>query len=318
MNKQAEIANYNDTFISMIKAGEEKEAAVSMTQFTRNKLREDSFAEKILTPQDISNDELSRVEDPEQLVVWIDREPDTAPAISVPFMTVPEGLQFKGTRYPVYFNRIFSPKYTHDIDKLRGYTYDIRQVMMELSTKEIATEIDTRLIDTVNSHIGLRDTVNPLNGLSLPNYVSISGGLNRTNLKEAMKVLAKMRVPFGPMQPDGSESKGVCLVNNVTMMDILSQDRSEAGGDLSQQMYLEGKPPVSLYGIKFIYTIKRDLVPDNTIYMFSSEDYMGKYLRMQPLTVFAKNEAMFFSWFQYLTIGISFGSSKAMARVDFI
>ena len=139
MEKIANQRVFNDTFVEMIKSGEEKKAAVSAQSFTRNKLREESFTEKIITPIDISNDDLDKSENPELLVKWNDREPDTAPAVTIPLGVVPDALQFEGTRYPSYFSRLVSPKFNKDIDHLRGYDYDIRAIMLEISTKDIAT-----------------------------------------------------------------------------------------------------------------------------------------------------------------------------------
>jgi hypothetical protein len=250
MEKIADVKVFNDTFVEMVKAGQEKQAAVSAQQFTRNKLREESFAEKILTPIDISNDELDKAENPELLVKWNDREPDTAPATTIPLGVVPEAVQFFGTRYPSYFTRITSPKFNKDIDHLRTYDYDIRAIMLEISTKDIATEIDTRFIERVESVIGSVNQANALNGLGLPQNVTISGGITRENVAEAFKVIKRLRVPFGPAQPDGGESKGVMLMNTVTADDFVKMSRSEVGGDLAQDMFVNGLPPKTLLGVK--------------------------------------------------------------------
>jgi hypothetical protein len=317
MEKIADVKVFNDTFVEMVKAGQEKQAAVSAQQFTRNKLREESFAEKIITPIDISNDELDKAENPELLVKWNDREPDTAPASTIPLGVVPEALQFSGTRYPSYFSRITSPKYNKDIDHLRTYDYDIRAIMLELSTKDIATEIDSRFISTVDSVLGTANAANALNGLGLPQNVTISGGITRETVAEAFKVIKRLQVPFGPSQPDGGESKGVMLMNTVTADDFVKMSRSEVGGDLAQESWVNGLPSKTLLGVKPIYTIKRDLVPDGTIYLFSSEEFFGKYYRLQPLTVFMKNEAYFLEYFQYLNISLSIGNVKGAVKVQF-
>ena len=317
MEKIADVKVFNDTFVEMVKAGQEKQAAVSAQQFTRNKLREESFAEKILTPIDLSNDELDKSENPELLVKWNDREPDTAPASTIPLGVVPDAVQFFGTRYPSYFSRITSPKFNKDIDHLRTYDYDIRAIMLELSTKDIATEIDTRFISTVDSILGTQNSANALNGLGLPQNVSISGGITRETVAEAFKVIKRLQVPFGPSQPDGGETKGVMLMNTVTADDFVKMGRSEVGGDLAQDMFVNGLPSKTLLGVKPIYTIKRDLVPDGTIYLFSSEEFFGKYYRLQPLTVFMKNEAYFLEYFQYLNISLAIGNVKGAVKIQF-
>lgn len=319
MDKVAEQKVFNDTFIEMVKAGQSKEAAVSSQQFTRNKLREVSFTEKILTPIDISNDELDKSEDTELLVKWNDREPDQAPAVSVPLGIVPDGYQFKGSRYPSYFSRILSPAFMKDIDKLRGYDYDIRAILLENSTKDIATEIDSTFITKINSVIGSLNTSNVANsGYAFPQYVSLSGGLTRANLIEGFKAIHRLKVPFGPMQPDGQGSKGIMLMNNLTAQEFLKFERSEVGGDESQRAYVEGTPPPSILGVKSIYTIKHDIIPDGTVYLFSAEEFFGKYYRLQPLTVYMENKAFFLTFFQYMNISLSIGNVRGVVRLDFV
>ncbi len=317
MEKVADIKVFNDTFVEMIKAGQSKEAAASSSAFTRNKLREESFAEKILTPIDLNNDELDKAENPELLVKWNDREPDQAPAVTVPLGIVPDGLQFSGSRYPTYFSRIMSPNFSKDIDKLRSYDYDIRQILLENSTKDIASAIDATFIAKCDEVIGLANTANALNGLSLPQWVTIAGGVTRDNLVNSFKTIQRLKVPFGPTQPDGGATKGLMLMNNITAQELLKFDRSEAGGDLSEKMLINGLPSATILGVKAIYTIKSDLVADNRVYFFSSEEFFGKYYRLQPLTVFMETKAFFLQFFQYLNIGMSIGNVKGVCKVDF-
>lgn len=317
-----EIPVFNESFLDMVKSGNDKEASVSAQAFTRNRLREQSFTEKILTPIDISNDELDKASDPELLVKWNDREPDQAPAVTVPLGIVPDGYQFKGDRYASYFARIMSPMFSKDIDKLRSYQYDIRQILLDNSTKDIATEIDTAFLNKINTTavLGSKNSSNAANngGYTQPQWVEISGGITRENVAEAFQVIQRLKVPFGPTQPDGGESKGVMLLNTVTAMEFVKMSRSEVGGDLAQEMWVNGLPSKTLLGVKPIYTLKSELVPDNTIYLFSSEEFFGKYYRLQPLTVFMETKAFFIQFFQYMNISISIGNVRGVARVDFV
>ena len=318
LEKISDIKVFNDTFVDMLEGGQTKEAAVSAMQFTRDRLRENSFAEKVITPIDIANDELDKSENPELHVKWCDREPDQPPAVTVPLGNVPDGYQFKGTRYPVYFSRLMTPLFQKDVDHLRGYDYDIRQILLENSTKDLATEVDTKFMEKVNSVLGLINSNNALNAMSLPQYVSVSGGISRSTLADAFKTIQKLKVPFGPLQPDGGSKKGIMLMNNVTAIELLKLERGEVGGDEAQRAYLEGTPPKEVLGVPAIYTMKRDLVPDNTIYLFSSEEFFGKYFRLQPLTVFMETKAFFLQFFQYMNIGMSIGNVRGAVRIDFV
>jgi len=316
MEKIANIPAFNDAFIEMVSNGQEKSAAASAQKYTRITLREDSITEKILTPIDITNDQLDKSENPELLVKWNDREPDTAPAVVVPLGVVPDAFQFTGTRYGSYFSRIMTQKYSKDVDALRGFDYDIRQVLLEISTKEVANKVDSKFFATVDSILGTDDTINPLNGMGLIQRKTFAG-ITRDNVAEAFKVIQRLNVPFGPMQPDGGESKGVMVMNTVTAQDFVKMGRSEVGGDAAQETWINGLPTKTLLGVKPVYTIKRDIVPDGVVYLFSSEEFFGKYYRLQPLTVFMKNEAFFLEYFQYMNISLAIGNVRGACRIDF-
>jgi hypothetical protein len=319
---QNEIPVFNDSFVEMVKAGQTKEAGVSAQSFTRNRLREESFAEKVITPIDINNDELDKAENPELLVKWNDREPDQAPAVSVPLGVVPDMYQFYGDRYPSYFARIVSPLFSKDIDKLRSYDYDIRQILLENSTKDIATEVDTKFMNKVNSVLGTQNSTS-VSGFtntpysSLPNNITISGGITRENVAESFKVIQRLKVPFGPTQPDGSDTKGVMLMNNITAQEFVKMSRSEIGDDTPGETWRTGLASKTILGVKPIYTLKSDLVPDNVIYLFSSEEFFGKYYRLQPLTVFMETKAFYLQFFQYMNISLSIGNIRGVCRVEF-
>ncbi len=74
----------------------------------------------------------------------------------------------------------------------------------------------------------------------------------------------------------------------------------------------------TILGVRAVYTLKRELVPDNTIYYFSAEEFFGKYFRLQPLTVFMETKAFFLQFFQYMNIGMAIGNVKGAVRVDFV
>lgn len=315
-----EVAPFNDMFIDQATSGSSeqvKEASVSLDSYIRTELLESSFTEKILTPLDLTNEDLDKSEDPEVQVKWLDREPDTAPAVNVPFSVVPDKYQFKGTRYPAYVSRIFSPMNEKDVDLLRGYDYDIRKVLMEKDVKNIATMIDTKFIETANSVIGSLDTANALNGLGLPQNVSVSGGLNRESLIEGIKTILRMNVPFGPLAPDSGETRGCMLANHVTASDLLKMGMDELGGPKSQDSFINGVAIPTVLGTKMITTIKRDLVPDGVVYLFSDESFLGRYIRTTPLTSYMKNEMFFLRWCQWMSVGIAIGNSRGVCRLQF-
>ena len=312
---------FNEGFIESLQSPEGiQKAAASATVLTRWKLREESFVDKILPPQDISNSDLDRVQDPEVLVKFVDREPDSGPAKVIPFGVLPDRTTFKGSRYPVYFYGVSSEIFSKDINKLRGYTYDIRGVIYDQSTKEIAKTIDKRFIEGVDAAIAemeaTKDNYNELKNLTWDYQPGVP--FTRDSLVDAVAVFLQHEVPFGPLQTDtNASSPGTVLCNIKTATEILKWDRSEAGGDVSQEMLLSGKPIRTPLGLNLVTTMKDDVVPPGTVYFFAPPEYLGVYYRLQPLTVYIEQKFIWLQTFQMTIIGMSIGNTRGIMKATF-
>ena len=93
-----------------------EKVAQTANEVTRTQIREGSFANKILPPEKIGNERLTKTMT-EDLIVIDDLEPDSPGAKYVPFETVPEGEIITGSRYITPMARIVTPKFTKDIDQ---------------------------------------------------------------------------------------------------------------------------------------------------------------------------------------------------------
>ena len=117
-------AQLRDMIADGSKANLEK-VAQTASDVTRTQIREGSFANKILPPEQIGNERLAKTMT-EDLIVIDDLEPDSPGAKYVPFETVPEGEIITGSRYITPMARIVTPMFTKDIDQLRTYDYPIQ------------------------------------------------------------------------------------------------------------------------------------------------------------------------------------------------
>ena len=155
----------NETLFEQLSTpGMEKTAVDAINDFTRTKMREDGFLRRILPPLQISNDELDRQVDTDKPVKIVDKEPDSPASISVPFATLPQNVYIRGPRYRVHFHRIVSPRFTKDVDELRTYSMDIRQVLSDNAIKDMLAEEDGKFIAAVDSCVGDVDSTPATSG----------------------------------------------------------------------------------------------------------------------------------------------------------
>lgn len=297
----------NDSiFESLTDRGMEKNAVDAINDFTRMRIREDGFFRKILPPLQISNDELDRQVWTDKPVKIVDKEPNSPAAISVPFGTLPTNFYIRGPKFQVTFDRILTPRFTKDVEELRTYVMDIRQILSDNAIKDMLAEEDTKFLAAVNTALIGQDSVTPLSGVA--QWVGIGGGITRESLQDAFKVL--------PSTPAHLETSTV-LINNVTIRELLKWGRDETGGDRSQELLVDGWSEAKFMRARWIVTIKRDIVSDNTIYMFADPKFMGKFYTLDDTSMYIKREMWMLEFFAYEVIGASLANTSSLAKISF-
>jgi hypothetical protein len=300
----------NDSFIGMLTSRDDrmvKEAQDAVNDYVRVKIREDGFWRRVLPPVTITNDQLGRQVDTDKPVKIVDKEPDSPAAISVPFATLPMNRYIRGPRFRVMFDRIMTPKFTKDVDELRTYDMDIRQIISDNSIKDMLAEEDGKATLTLDTLLGAANSIIPETGVA--QYVTIAGGVSRDTMAEAMKVL--------PRTPRHLNVATV-LINNVTIWDIVKFGRDEIGGDLAQEMFRTGFTEREIMGVRYIITIKRTLVPDGTVYLFAAPKFLGKFFVLEDTTMYIDRRAFMLEFFAYESIGSCIANIAAVGRVDFV
>jgi hypothetical protein len=283
-----------------------KDAQQAVNDFTRVKMREDGFWRKILPPVPISNDELDRQVDTEKNVKIIDKEPDSPAAISVPYATLPMNRYIQGPRYRVMFDRIVTPNFTTDVGRLRTWDMDIRQVLSDNAIKDMLAEEDGKAIAAVTAALIAVNTIVPETGIS--QWRTADGGITRETVNDARKIM--------PQTPSHLEA-ATALVNNVFVKDLQKWGRTEVGGDLSEEIVRNGFAERVLFGVRFMITIKRNLVGDGTMYMFAEPKFLGKFFILEDTTMHIEKKAYLLNFFAYEEIGSAIANVAAVARYDF-
>lgn len=294
-------------FEQLTTPGLEKRANDALNDFTRTRMREDGFARRILPPIQVNNDDLDRQVDTDKPVKIFEREPGSPAAVSLPFGTLPINAYIRGQRWMAGFDRIMTVKWQKDVDELRTYIMDIRQVLSDNSLKDLLEEEDRKLIAAIDAVMIGPDVPSQFNG-NCVQWKTIVGGITRETVQEARKVM-----PRGPSRLEAHTA----LINNITIKEIEKWYRDEMGGDYSQDVMKNGWSESNFAGMTWIISIKRNLIPDDSMYMFSDPRFIGKMLTLEDTTMFVERKAFMIEFFSYETIGGGLGHTGGLARVDF-
>lgn len=298
----------NETFLSYLETpGMEKRALDAVVDYTRYRMREEGFYRRILPPVMVSNDDLDQQVDTDKPVKIIEREPDSPAAISIPFATLPMNIYVRGQKYRVSFDRIVTPRFTKDVDELRTYRMDIRQILSDNAIKDMLAEEDRKFIATCNAAMGgAADATVTQSGLV--QWETIYGGITRDTLQDAFKILPRTISRL---------EVGTCLINNLTIRELMKFGREEMGGDFSQDVFKNGWTEQNFMNARWIITIKQDLVPTDSVFMFADPKFVGKSFILEDTTMYIDRKAYMLEFFAYETLGGSIGNTNSIARVDF-
>lgn len=274
----------NQSFLDKVDSGMTKEAGAAMSAFVRQKLREEGFTRKILTPIPLTAADLDR-QTTEEPTVIVEKEPDSI-AANIPFVGRPNIRYFKGSRYPVSFAKIESAEFKKSKFELATYRTDIRTVLQENSVKDLQTQEDTNFYNNV---IELA-TANS-------NVYSLTGGLTVANVMAGVKKLLAHQLPVGAI-----------LMTQSTYADLMTQPATQVGSPLASSLMNGDSDLDAFYKFPIITTIKNDVLPDNQFIVFAKEQYLGQFYVLQDATVFLKQEGDMISFTTYEAVGAGIGN----------
>lgn len=284
----------------------QKEALDAINDFTRIQMREDGFLRRIMPPLPITNDELDREVDNEKPVKIVDKEPESPAAVSIPLGNLPTNVYIRGDRYKVHFSRLTTPRFTKDVDELRTYYMDIRQIMSDNAIKDMLAEEDDTFIYSVDEFLVGPNVTMIDSGIA--QYQTISGGITRDSLWDALKIM--------PSAPWGLEVNKA-LINHITVKDFAKMGHEEMGGTMAQEVFRDGWTAANFMGIEWIVTIKKGIVGTNHMYMFADPKFIGKFYQLEDTTMYIDRKAWFIEFFAYEYVGATIGHTGGLAHAYF-
>ena len=308
----------NSNFVRKIEEGRIKEAEAAGSTFLRKKMREDSVARKIITPVNLTEDELDRALDSDQPQKIVEKEPDSS-ATYVPFKGSGELSWFHGPRYAVRFGKVESQKFTKSKFELMTYRNDIRKILSDNSVKDMAAEEDKKFMSTVRAAVNLN-----VAGQNIYD----AGGFTPSAFKSMMQRMIIAKLPIGKM-----------LMPKHLFYEALGLPDTLIGDGALTRQYdngIEGKD--NLWGIPTVTTIKAEdtsvnvagadnydllgtgltgenIMYRNEVFLFAPENWLGNFFLLQDATLFIKQEADIIQFWSYSAPGIGIGQSKAIIRL---
>lgn len=314
--------------------------AALTAQYVAHKLRENSFARKILTPMTITPAECQREVDNNNLYYLEDVEPDSV-AMRINWRAEPEKTYVTAKRIKYTFQMITSDKFTITENELRAYRMPLTKIIEQNTIKDMQEVEDRIFMDHVHSGL-FQATRAKYNKLVDDSYLTTSKNfgsnielynyLFRKNKLGAWTPSPTMNIAKGDYSniimsdqtewnkfvlrdlakiPSFSQMHGkVLLMHETTYQDTLAWLVGETGLKIADEITVDGYKYTKFGNYTFITTIRanRFLVNPGVIYIFPEDRFLGKFMILEQTKFWMEKRARFLSMEAWEEIAAGFGN----------
>lgn len=295
----------NSAFVDKVFNGQVKEAQEQASLYIRQKLYEDGIVRRLFEYRTVTADELDPLMDSDQPSIICELEPDATQATFVPFKGTGNRMYYNGKRFRVPFGKVEAERTTKSKFELMTIRMPIQQWLQENQIKAVQQEEDRHFLDTCEDIIDRATTLAASDSSAPVQYVEYTGSSFKDAFTEGMKALTKLRLPVGKV-----------LMHKNTFIDSLKLKMDEISFNPLEERFRRGiEGEDSFLGVPVVTTIKDDLVPENVLYFFTTQDYFMKFFLLQDATLFLKTEADMVTFHTYEAPGIGIGNVRGVVKV---
>lgn len=281
----------NQLFTAKLGSAEGKEKMAEYGgSYVRDRLREVSYARKVLPPETVTRTDCQVSVNHDTLVKIVELEPQSR-AMSISFRGEPTARFIRGDRAEAAFFTISSEKFQKTEQELLAYTMPVTKIIEENSVKDIQ-EIEDREF-TIHIEAAVQalqveangGTATALNysGLfagSVVEFSVIKGELARNAGADDATVRALQRPDLVRLFKllDGNRLRSErLLMTEVDWDDILQWTVEDNGDRIQSETTVEGYKYNQLLGKAYIRTIKTDILRPGNIYCFTKPEFFGRF-----------------------------------------
>ncbi len=291
----------NELFVSKLDQPEGREKlAAEGSAFIRTKLREVSFARKIINPVYVTKADLQRSVQHDGLVKIVDIEPDSA-AMSINFRGGADTRYVEGERYEIPFFMITSEDFQKTEEELLAYEMPITDVIERNSVKDIQEIEDNAFISRIDSAIAVSTKTTAI--------TTSGGNISKTVFTTLFNLLEAGGGTTDRLKTD------VVLMNNQDYNNLLLWEATSVGDQVGLEITVNGYTYATLFGKKLIVTNKADLVAQGTVYGFTAQEFLGNFFILNDTRFWIDKKKNLVTWSAYESIGMGIGNIRSVASV---
>ena len=308
---------FNNLFNTKLGSAEQREKLADYGgSFVRDRLREVSYARKVVPPEMVTRADCQRSVNHDTLVKIVDIEP-TSQAMTMGFRGTPRARIIKGERAEVGFFTISSEIFQKTEQELLAYEMPITKIIEDNSVKDIQEIEDREFTIHVEAAVQALQTVanggvaTSLSSLTVGTTVEFSvrkGELARTASAADATVRPIQRPDLVNLfkMLDGNRLRGErFLITEPDWDDILQWTVEDLGDRLQSETTVDGYKYNTILGRAFIRTIKTDILRPGNVYLFTKPEFFGKFYVLNNTKFYIDKIANMISFQAWEDIGMA-------------
>lgn len=320
----------NELFTQKLSSAEGKEKIAEYGgSYIRDRLREVSFARKIIPPEQVTRADCQRSVNHDTLVKIVDVEPRSR-AMVISFRGQPTARFIRGEKAEVAFFTISSEMFQKTEQELLAYEMPITKVIEENSVKDIQ-EIEDReflihieaacqaLQTEANGGVSTALNFTNLAASAVVEFSIIKGELARTaGVNDAVtRPIQRPDVVNLFKLLDGNRLRAErILMTEVDWDDILQWTLEDFGDRIQSETTVDGYKYNTLLGRPYIRTIKTDILRRGNVYVFTRPEFFGKFYVLNNTKFYIDKIANTITFQAWEDIGMSIINIASVRKLE--
>jgi len=318
----------NEMFATKLGSADGKEKIAEYGgSYIRDRLREVSFARKILPPEQVTRADCQRSVNHDTLVKIVDVEPRSR-AMSITFRGQPTARFIRGPKAEIAFFTITSEVFQKTEQELLAYEMPITKIIEENSVKDIQ-EIEDREF-TIHIEAAVQALqVEANGGSSRALHIGTIGSTVEFSVRkgELARTAGSNDATVRPLQRpdlvnlfkllDGNRLR--CerlLMTEVDNDDVLQWTVEDFGDRIQSETAVDGYKYNTLLGRAYIRTIKTDILRPGNIYAFTKPEFFGKFYVLNNTKFYIDKIANLITFQAWEDIGMGLINIAAVRKLE--
>lgn len=311
-------------------AGARAKIAAFGSKVVRDRLREASFAEAVIPPEDVDRTQCQTSPNHDGLIKMVPLEP-TSRAMTMTFRGTPNATFIRGSRAECAFYTIMSDMYQKPEQEFLAYDFPIAKVIEDNSVRDMGEIYDREFMVHIESAVQAMQTeanggsVTSLNGTALASvtppveYSVAKGELARVNTDDNAVVRPIQKTDIVRLKKliDGRylETKRL-LLSKQDMNDVLSWTVEDQGDKIQSETVVNGYRYNVLLGLEYVVTIKTDVLRPGNVYAFTMPDFLGRAYILNRVKFWIDKVINVLKFVAWKDVGMIIANISSVAKLE--